>query len=345
MDNTRFLDACRLKPVDATPVWLMRQAGRYMEEYRAIRTKHAMLDVINSPELATEITMQPINAFDLDAAIIFADILHVLIGMGLNLEFVTGKGPVIDNPLRSAQDVNNLRTPSAEENVPGTLGAIKLTREALNGKVPLIGFSGAPFTLASYAIEGGGSKNYVLAKSFMYRTSDSWHKLMQKLTSVVSGYMIAQAAAGAQALQLFDSWAGQLSPYDYEKYVLQYNIEVIERVKSEVDVPLIYFGTSMNGMLPLVKRIPADVFGVDFRIPIDHAWHAFGMERVAVQGNLDPIALFGTWDELKVQIDNVLDRVDGRAGHVFNLGHGIVPQTPVDNVKRLCEYVHERTSR
>lgn len=344
-NNTRFLAACRRQPVDATPVWMMRQAGRYMDEYRAIRAKHSMLDVINSPELATEITMQPIYAFNLDAAIIFADILHVLIGMGLNLEFVKGKGPVIDNPIRTTGAVDALTTPPPEENVPGTLGAIKLTREALAGKVPLIGFSGAPFTLASYAIEGGGSKNYIFAKSFMYRYEDSWHQLMQKLSSIVSAYLIAQVEAGAQALQVFDSWAGQLSPLDYERYVLQYNVEVVQRVKAEVDVPVIYFGTSMNGMLPLVRRIPADVFGVDFRIPLDEAWEILGPTRVAVQGNLDPITLFAPWEELQRQADDVLERVYGRPGHIFNLGHGIVPGTPVDNVKRLCDYIHEQTAK
>ncbi len=344
-ETTRFLKACRREPVDATPIWLMRQAGRYMEDYREIRAKHSMLEVINSPELAAQITMQPVQAFDLDAAIIFADILHVLIGMGLHLEFVKGKGPVIANPIRTISDVDALKLPPPEMNVAGTLGAIKLTRDMLPANIPLIGFSGAPFTLASYAIEGGGSKNYVFAKSFMYRYSDSWHKLMQKLTSIVSAYMIAQVKSGAQALQLFDSWAGQLSPADYERYVLQYNVEIVERVKAEVEVPVIYFGTSMNGMLPLVKRIPADVFGVDFRIPIDEAWDILGPTRVAVQGNLDPIALFAPWEVLQRQVDDVLERASGRPGHIFNLGHGIVPATPVDNVRRLCEYIHEKTAK
>jgi len=317
-----------------------------MAEYRELRAKHSMLKVINTPELAAEVTLQPINAFDLDAAIIFADILPPLIGMGLDLDFVKGEGPVIFNPIQSRADVQKLHTPPAEENVPGTLEAVRLTRQELEGRVPLIGFSGAPFTLASYAIEGGSSKNYTKAKSFMYTEPEAWHSLMVKLRDVVSGYLIAQAEAGAQALQLFDSWAGQLSPFDYADYVLPYNIEIVERVKRAApEVPLIYFGTDLNGMHHLIRRIPADVFGVDFRTHIDAAWTLLGIEKdIAVQGNLDPVVLFAPWEEVRRRTDDILTRVNGKPGHIFNLGHGILPNTPVDTVRRLCEYVHQQTS-
>lgn len=340
--NDRFLKACRREPVDATPLWLMRQAGRYMAEYRAIRAKHSMLDVIRTPELACEVTLQPINAFDLDAAIIFADILPLLIGMGLELDFVKGEGPQIFNPIRSVADIEALRTPSAEENLGYTLDAIRLTRQALDGKVPLIGFSGAPFTLASYAIEGGGSKNHIKAKRLMVSEPHAWHVLMQKLTQTISEYLIAQAEAGAQAVQIFDSWAGVLAAGDYRQYVLPYNQTIVERVRAATDVPIIYFGTNLNGMLGTVAEIPADVMGVDWHIPIDEAWSQLG-SGFAVQGNLDPVMLFAPWDEIQKQVDDILARVNGRPGHIFNLGHGILPETPVDNVKRLAEYVHEKS--
>ena len=342
MTESRFLRACRREPVDATPIWLMRQAGRYMPEYRAVRARYSMLDVIRTPELACEITLQPINAFELDAAIIFADILPVLIGMGLDLEFVKGEGPVINNPITSPADVDALRTPSAEENAPYTLEAIRLVRRELGDRIPLIGFSGAPFTLASYAIEGGGSKNHVEVKSFMLSEPDAWHRLMDKLTAVVSSYLVAQAGAGALALQVFDSWAGVLAPDDFREYVLPYAQRVVAAAQS-TGVPVIYFGTDLNGMLPLLPETGADVIGVDWRIGIDHAWAQLGA-GVAVQGNLDPVALFGPWAEVERRADDILRRVGGRPGHIFNLGHGILPHTPVENVKRLAEYVHERSA-
>ncbi len=343
MSDYRFLSACRREPVDATPVWFMRQAGRYMAEYRAIRAQHSMLDVIRTPELACEITLQPINAFDLDAAIIFADILPILIGMGLELDFVPGKGPVLHNPIASAADVAALRTPPAEENLPYTLEAIRLTQRELAGRVPLIGFSGAPFTLASYAIEGGGSKNHVKVKSFMHTEPDAWAQLMDKLTALVGDYLVAQAEAGAQALQVFDSWAGVLSPLDYEHKVLPYVRRVITQAKS-TGVPVIYFGTNLNGMLGVMADTGADVIGVDWRIPIDDAWHQIG-ETVAVQGNLDPVVLFAPWDTVQRHANNILERTTGRPGHIFNLGHGILPHTPVDTVRRLADYVHERSAK
>lgn len=334
--NNRFLNACRRQPVDATPVWLMRQAGRYMAEYRAIRARHSMLEVIRTPELACEITLQPIQAFSLDAAIIFADILPLLIGMGLELDFVKGEGPQIFNPIRTPADVAALRTPPAKENVPFTLEAIRLARRELEGKIPLIGFSGAPFTLASYAIEG--SKHHLKTKTFMLLPA--WHDLMQKFTAVISDYLIAQASAGAQALQLFDSWAGVLAVTDYREYVLPYVQQIIQTVREAVDVPLIYFGTDMN--LNALAAVPADVIGLDWRTPIDESWQQLG-NQVAVQGNLDPAMLFAPWEEVQRRVDDLLLRVNRRPGHIFNLGHGILPETPVETVRRLVEYVHEKT--
>ncbi len=342
MSDYRFLRACRRQPVDMTPVWLMRQAGRYMAEYRAVRAKYSMLETIRTPELACEITLQPLRAFALDAAIIFADILPILIGMGLELEFVSGEGPVIRNPLGSAADVDALRTPPAAENVPFTLEAIRLVRRELEGRLPLIGFCGAPFTLACYAIEGGGSKHHLKVKSFMLSEPDAWHRLMEKLAQVVGDYLVAQAEAGAQALQVFDSWAGVLAPADYRQLVLPYVQRVVAQARS-TGVPVIYFGTDLNGMLGLLAETGAEVIGVDWRVEIDDAWRQLG-DGVAVQGNLDPALLFGPWEQLQPRVDNILRRVAGRPGHIFNLGHGILPGTPVDNVRRLVEYVHERSA-
>jgi uroporphyrinogen decarboxylase len=338
----RFLKACRREATDVTPIWLMRQAGRYMAEYRAIRAQHSMLDVIRTPELACAITLQPIKTFDLDAAIIFADILPLLIGMGLNLEFVKGVGPVIDNSIRSASDVEALATPPTEENLPYTLEAIRLVRRELNGKVPLIGFSGAPYTLASYAIEGGGSKNHTKVKSFMHAEPDAWAMLMDKLALLIGDYLVAQAEAGVQALQVFDSWAGILSPMDYRQKALPYVQKVITRAQS-TGVPVIYFGTNLNGLLSDLSKTGADVIGVDWRIEIDDAWEHIG-EDFAVQGNLDPVTLFAPWEDIQRHADNILRRAAGRAGHIFNLGHGILPETPMDHVRRLVDYVHERSA-
>lgn len=340
----RFLRACRREPVDATPVWLMRQAGRYMAEYRALREKYSILELIKTPDLATEVTMQPINAFNLDAAIIFADILPILEGMGLNLEFVKGDGPVIHNPIRTVSDIDALATPPPEEALPFTLEAIKLVKNELVGKVPLIGFSGAPFTLASYAIEGGSSRNYLTAKSLMYTQPNIWHRLMEKLSTVIGHYLRAQAEAGADALQLFDSWIGALSPADYREYVMPHSSRAIEIAKSGPDVPLIHFGTGTAGMLSLIKEAGGDVIGVDWRIDLGQAAQLLG-DEVAIQGNLDPLVLFAPIPELQKQTAGVLDAVKGRPGHIFNLGHGILKQTPVEHVAALVDFVHEHSSQ
>ncbi len=342
--DMRFLAAAQRQPVDATPVWLMRQAGRYMVEYRTLRERYSILEMIKTPELACEVTMQPIQAFDLDAAIIFADILPPLEGMGLGLEFIKGEGPLIHNPVRSPADVEALRVLPPQEALPFTLEAIRLVRgELASRNIPLIGFSGAPFTLASYAIEGGGSKNHVRVKSLMMGEPAAWHQLMTKLSQVVGEYLLAQAEAGAQALQLFDSWVGQLSPADYREYVLPYSRRALE-IAGAAGVPIIHFGTDTAGMLPLIRQAGGDVIGVDWRIDLADGWRLLGPD-VAVQGNLDPVALFAPWPELRRRAQAVLDsaRSTGWHGHIFNLGHGILPQTPVDNVRRLVDFVHEYT--
>ncbi len=344
--NTRFLCACRREPTDATPIWLMRQAGRYMAEYRVLRQRYTILEMIKTPELACEVTLQPIRTFDLDAAIIFADILPPLAGMGLPLEFVAGEGPVIATPVRTTADIAALRVTPPEESLSFTLEAIKLVRRELDGRgLPLIGFSGAPFTLASYAIEGGSSRNFVHTKRLMMGEPVLWAQLMEKLSEVIGHYLLAQARAGAQVLQLFDSWAGQLSPQDYRTSVLPYSRRALE-IARQAGVPIIHFGTETGGLLDLIRAAGGDVIGVDWRIPLDVAWRQLG-EGVAVQGNLDPVALFAPWPQLQQRAQHVLDaaRSVGRPGHIFNLGHGILPETPVDNVRRLVDFVHEYSAR
>jgi uroporphyrinogen decarboxylase len=339
-----FLRACRRLPTDYTPVWFMRQAGRYMPEYRVLQQKNTMLERVNTPELAAEITMQPINAFNLDAAIIFSDILPPLMGMGLDLEFVGGVGPRLNNAIDSAQDVADLVTPPAAEIMGPTLEAIKLVTAELEPRgIPLIGFSGAPFTLASYAIEGGGSKNYLKAKAFMYNEPAAWDQLMNKLVTVQADYLLEQARAGAAALQVFDSWAGQaLSKLDYERYVRPYNTQLFQKL-AEAGVPIINFSTGTSSYLADVAACGGDVIGVDWQMPLDWAWEQVGFDK-AIQGNLDPVALLAPWPELKARVDDVLDRAAGRPGHIFNLGHGLFPSVPVDSVRRVIDYVHERTS-
>jgi uroporphyrinogen decarboxylase len=340
----RFLRACRREAVDATPIWLMRQAGRYMAEYRALRQRYSILELIKNPELAAEITLQPIRAFNLDAAIIFADILPPLEGMGLRLEFVKGDGPIIHNPLRTTADIEALVVRPAEETLTFTLEAVRLARAELHGRAPLIGFAGAPFTLASYAIEGGSSRNYITTKSLMYSQPQAWRTLMEKLAVVVGDYLRAQAVAGAQALQLFDSWVGALGPADYQAYVLPYSRRVIEIAQSGPAVPLIHFSTGASGMLPLIRQAGGDVIGVDWRIDLADAWRQLG-DDVAVQGNLDPVVLFAPIPEIKRQAAQILDSVKGQPGHIFNLGHGILQHTPVEHVAALVDFVHKYTKR
>jgi len=342
MQNDRFLRACRREDVDRTPIWLMRQAGRYMAEYRAIRERHGFLEMVKTPELAAQVTMQPVQAFDIDAAIIFADILPLLEGMGLHLTFEKGEGPVIHNPLRSPADIAALRRPDPRETVAYTLDAIRLVKQELAERIPLIGFSGAPFTLASYAIEGGSTRDFRITKRLMYAQPETWQQLMTRLTALVGDYLLAQVEAGANALQIFDSWAGELAPGDYEEYVLPYVQQCVATAKHS-GVPVIYFGTDMNGLLPLLRQTDADVLGLDWRVSIDDGWAELG-SGVAVQGNLDPSVLFAPWPEIERRAAEILTRVAGRPGHIFNLGHGIMTETPVEHVKQLVDFVHRASA-
>jgi uroporphyrinogen decarboxylase len=339
-----FLRACRRLPVDRTPVWFMRQAGRYMAEYRALRSKYSILELIRSPELAAEVTLQPLQAFELDAAIIFADILPPLVGMGLRLDFVKGEGPQIDNPIQRTYDIDLLATPPAQETLGSTLEAIRIVVEELATRgVPLIGFAGAPFTLASYAIEGGSSRNYTKTKALMYSEPAAWKRLMTKLVTVQADYLSAQAKAGAAALQIFDSWSGlALGRDDYRRFVQPYNRMLFDSLRRS-GVPLINFST---GTAPYIEEVAAaggDVIGVDWRMPLGWYWERIGADR-AIQGNLDPALLLAPWREVRFQIDAVLAETGGRPGHIFNLGHGIFPETPVDVVRRVVDYVHEQTA-
>lgn len=335
----RFLRACQRLPVDRTPVWFMRQAGRYMPEYRAVREKYSLLEICKQPELATEVTLQPVHALGVDAAILFADILLPVIPLGLGLEFVKGEGPAIAKPVRTLADARALRPLDPETDLGYVLDAIRLLRRELDGSVPLIGFCGAPFTLASYIIEGGPSRDFTLTKSMMYSAPDVYRTLMQRLASMLSEYIVAQIRAGAQAVQIFDSWVGNLSPQDYERYVLPYSQQVLAAAQAE-GVPVIHFGTNTSTLLPLMKRAGGSVFGLDWRTPLEDGWKSLG-ESVAVQGNLDPAVLFAPLDEIKVRVHDILQSAAGRPGHIFNLGHGVLQHTPVENLKAVVEIVHE----
>ena len=339
--NDRILRAARRQPVDHTPIRLMRQAGRYMSVYRAVRERHGFLQMVKSPEVAAEVTMQPIEAFGMDAAIIFADILPPLEGMGLRLTFEKGEGPVIHNPIRTPADIEALRPYDAEETSGYTLEALRLVKRELGDRGALYGFSGAPFTLASYAIEGGSSREYRRTKALMYHNPESWHALMARLSDLVADYLVAQVRAGADIVQIFDSWAGALAPNDYADYVLPHVQRAIQRTREQVDAPIVYFGTDMNGMLPLLRQTGADVLGLDWRINLDDGWAQYGHD-VAVQGNLDPMLLHGPWELIERRAAEILRRAAGRPGHIFNVGHGILTETPEDNVRRLVEFVRSQ---
>jgi uroporphyrinogen decarboxylase len=319
----------------------MRQAGRYMKEYRDVRARHGFLEMCKQPEVASEVTVYAAHRLNVDAAIIFADILLIIEPMGLELEFAKGEGPVIHNPVRSAEDVGRVREVEDVSSLDYVYEAIKITRRDLRPNVPLIGFCGAPFTLASYICEGGGSKNYVNTKRLMYTDSGAWHELMSRIARALSRYLNAQIDAGAQAVQLFDSWVGALSPDDYREYVLPHTREVIQNVKP--GVPVIHFGTGTAGLLDLMKEAGGDVIGLDWRVRLDEAWARLG--DVAVMGNFDSIALFTTPEVVRARAKAILDQAANRPGHVFNLGHGILPETPVENVSALVEAVHELSQR
>ena len=338
----RYLKACRQGSVDCTPVWIMRQAGRYLEEYRAVRARHSFIEVCKTPELAVEITMQPIRRFELDAAIIFADILLPLEKMGIDFEFTKNDGPQINNPVRSHAEVAKMRAINPMEEMSYLMDAIRMVKRELNGLVPLIGFSGAPFTLASYITEGSGSRNYVFTKTMMYSEPDTWHLLMEKLTDMVIVYLNDQIKAGVQAVQVFDSWVGCLSPTDYREFVLPYQ----KRLFASLDksVPHIHFAFGASHLLTMVQEAGADVIGLDWRMDIDAAWQALHHEP-GVQGNLDPVALYGSRDYIKRRVQDIIARADNRNGHIFNLGHGILPTAPTDNVKYMIDLVHELSAR
>jgi uroporphyrinogen decarboxylase len=339
--NDRFLRACRREPVDRTPVWFMRQAGRYMAEYRALREKHDLLTLCRTPELAVEVTLQPIRALGVDAAILFSDLLLPLEPLGVPFHFAAGEGPVVDRPLRTRTDVDALHRFEPRQELGYVMEAIRLLRRALD--VPLIGFAGAPFTLASYAIEGGHSNHFTTTKRLMYEDPQTWHRLAALLAEVVADHLLAQAEAGAQALQVFDSWVGALDAGDYREFVLPHVSALFARL-ADTGVPLIHFGTGTGHLLALQREAGGHVIGVDWRTPIDEGWARAG-EGVAVQGNLEPHALFAPRERLLARVDDVLARTRGREGHVFNLGHGILPGTPVENVKAVVEHVHAATAR
>ena len=336
--NSRFVRACRCEPVDATPIWLMRQAGRYMAEYRAVRKKHSILEICKTPELAAEVTITAAEKLDVDAAIIFADLLLPLEVMGLEFRFEAGEGPVIEHPLRTGKDVEALVTNRASE-LGYVAESVRKVARHFGAKLPVIGFCGAPFTLASYMIEGGGSRNYVETKKMMYNQPAAWQSLMRKLVDVLSAYAAEQAAAGADALQVFDSWVGCLSVEDYRRYVLPHATQLVRKLQA-TNVPIIYFGTDTATLLPAMKETGAEVIGVDWRFPLDQAWKSLNFAG-AVQGNLDPVALFAGEKELLARAEAILGQAGGRPGHIFNLGHGILPETPVENVRALVEFVRE----
>jgi uroporphyrinogen decarboxylase len=334
----RFLRACRRQPVDVTPVWFMRQAGRYMAEYRALRQRHSMLDLCRSPELATTITLQPVQRLPVDAAILFSDLLLPLDPLGLPFHFAQGEGPVIERPIRGADDIDRLRVFDPRDALAPVLATVRQVRRELGNRVPLIGFAGAPFTLASYAIEGGASRTFTRTKSVMYGDPAAWHRLCEKLAAVVADFLAAQIEAGVQAVQLFDSWVGTLNGADYREFAAPHTRRIFDTLRA-FDVPAIHFGTGTSAILEELREAGGDVIGVDWRIPLDAAWETIGSDR-AIQGNLDPTLLLGPIDRLLSGAGDVIRRAGGRPGHIFNLGHGILPETRVEHVQTLVNYVH-----
>ena len=336
-----MLAAARREPVPHTPVWFMRQAGRYLPEYRAVRERHSLLEICATPPLAAEVTLQPVRRLGVDAAILFADILLPLVPMGLELTFAKGEGPVIANPVRGSADVARLAPVDVRDALAPVLETVRLVRRELDAATPLIGFAGAPFTVACYCIEGRSSRHFVTAKRLMYEAPAAWHELLRRLVTVRGDYCAAQVEAGAQALQLFDSWVGGLSPDDYNCYALPYSRLLLDRLRT-LAVPVIHFGVETGSLLELMRDAGGDVIGIDWRVPLDEARERIG-PRHAVQGNLDPVALFAPLPELRTKVRDVLRRAGG-PGHIFNLGHGVLPETPVDHVRAVVDLVHELTS-
>jgi uroporphyrinogen decarboxylase len=340
--ESRFVRAAKAQPVESTPVWFMRQAGRYMPEYRAVRKQHSLIEICKNPALAAEVTITAAEALGVDAAIIFADLLLPLEVMGLPFRFEAGEGPVIEKPLRTRGDMARLRTDRASE-LGYVSEAIRLVVKHFGARLPVIGFCGAPFTLASYMIEGGGSRNYIETKKMMYNSPAAWAELMGKLVAVVGEYAAEQVRAGADVIQIFDSWVGCLSVEDYRRYVLVPVTELVKKLQKS-GVPIIYFGTDTASLLPSMKETGAEVIGLDWRIPLDEGWRSMDWAG-AVQGNLDPVLLFADWKELRARAEDILLRANGRPGHIFNVGHGILPETPVENVKALAEFVREHSAK
>jgi uroporphyrinogen decarboxylase len=325
-----------------TPVWFMRQAGRYMASYRAIREDHTLLDICRNPELAAQVTLQPVNEIEVDAAILFSDLLLPLEPMGIPFDFVKGEGPVIDPPVRTVARIDSLRRFEPRESLSHVLDTIRLVRTQLADSVPLIGFAGAPFTLASYAIEGGPSSNYARTKALMYGEPDAWHRLADTFATIVADYLTAQIEAGAQAVQVFDSWVGALSASDYREFALPHTQKIFATVQA-LGVPTLHFGTGTTTILSEMREAGGDVIGLDWRIPLDDGWAQVGEDR-AVQGNLDPTLLLGPVERMLRGAYDVLQRAQGRPGHIFNLGHGILPSTDLEHVRTLARFVHHQTS-
>jgi len=319
----------------------MRQAGRYMSEYRALRERHSLLELCRTPDLAMEVTLQPVRKIEVDAAILFSDLLLPLEPMGIRFDFVKGEGPAIENPIRSEEDIAQLRHFEPREALSHVLTTIRQVQRELRGRIPLIGFAGAPFTLASYAIEGGHSANFARTKAMMYGTPNAWHRLCERLADMSGAYLVAQIEAGANAVQIFDSWVGALNARDYREFILPHTRRIFDAL-SRYDVPTIHFGVGTGSILGEMREAGGTVIGADWRTPLDEAWQQVGFDR-AIQGNLDPTLLLGPLERSLSATDDVLARAAGRPGHIFNLGHGILPTTPVEHVQSLARYVHQQT--
>jgi uroporphyrinogen decarboxylase len=339
IQNSLFLRAAQRRPVPRTPVWFMRQAGRVLPEYRAVRERLTLMQICEDPELCAEVTLQPVRRFGVDAAILFADLMHPLAGVGIDLELVENVGPVIREPIRSLADVSRLRPIEPEQDLPATLETIRILKRELGGETPVVGFAGAPFTLAAYLVEGKPSRDFLRTKAMMYGEPEMWHALMRRLSEIVTAFMQAQIAAGVDALQLFDSWVGALSPRDYEMFVRPHTARILAALRP-AGIPLIHFGVNTATLLPQMKDDGGTVIGLDWRIPLDDGWRIVGYDK-AVQGNLDPAVLLGPPDAIRDAVSDVLTRAGGRPGHIFNLGHGLHPQTPLDGVYKVVEYVRE----
>ncbi len=340
----RFMAACNHQQPDATPVWFMRQAGRCLEEYRELRKKYDILTMAKTPDLCTQVTLMPVHLLGVDGAVLYADIMLPLEGMGVSLEIKPDVGPIIHNPIRAQQDVDALHIVSPEEGTPYVLEATSMVKRELSDKTAVIGFAGAPFTLACYLIEGKPTRDYANAKALMYGQPSTWHALMEKLTTVTADYLVAQVKAGADVVQLFDSWVGNLSPSAYREYVFPYSQRIFQTVKEQTSAPTIHFGTGNASLIELMSEAGADIVSVDSRVDLDDAWKRIGYNK-GIQGNLDSTRLIAGWDVVEAGMRDVLSRVGNRPGHIFNLGHGVLQQTDPSLLKRLVEAVHEESAR